>query len=57
MDLIGNLKIDCLISEAHKLEKLGLRHDLVLLGRAAGGDVIEILQLFEAEGEAVMARR
>ena len=57
MDLIGNLKIDCLISEAHKLEKLGLRHDLVLLGRAAGGDVIEILQQFEAEGEAVMARR
>lgn len=47
IDLIGTLKIDSLISEAHKLEELGLRLDLVLLGHAAGGDVIEVLQPFE----------
>ena len=47
VDFIGTSQLIDFALEAHKLEEFGLRFHLVLLGQAAGGDVIEVLQPFK----------
>ena len=47
IDLVGTGELASLVLEAHKLEELGLRLLLVLLGQAAGGDVIKVLEPLE----------
>jgi len=47
INFVGTLELTDLVREAHKLKQTSLRLDLVLLGKTAGSDVIEVLQPLE----------